>query len=177
MLKRFYQNHVLANLTYALIVLLGLFAYWSLAREEFPDVNQNMMSVWVGAPGLSAEDIEQRMTLPFEQLLRARLADVRAISSTTTAGYFSTLLRFNSLDRKTFEKRGAELRREVQAAYATIFPKETSIYLVFGDTGSVMRSVGTVLVQGGGDPERFKATIREIKRDLERMPGVEKLDY
>lgn len=177
MLKSFYQNHVLANLAYVLVVLLGLFAYQSLAREEFPDVNQNIMSVWVGAPGLSAEDIEQRMTLPFEQLLRARLADVRTISSTTAAGHFSTLLRFNSLDRVTFEKRGAELRREVQAAYATIFPKEATIYWVFGDTGSVIRSVGTVLVQGGGDPERFKATIREIKRDLERISGIEKLDY
>ncbi len=177
MLKRFYQNHVLANLTYALVVLLGLFAYQSLAREEFPDVNQNVMSVWVGAPGLSAEDIEQRMTLPFEQLLHARLADVRTISSTTGAGYFSTLLRFNSLDRATFEKRGAELRREVQAAYATIFPKETTIYWVWGDTGSVIRSVGTVLVQGGGDPERFKAAIREVKRELELISGIEKLDY
>ncbi len=177
MLKRFYQNHVLANLAYALVVLLGLFAYGSLAREEFPDVNQNFMSVWIGVPGLSAEDIEQRVTLPFEQLLHARLADVRTISSITGAGFSSTLLRFNSLDRATFEKRGAELRREVQAAYATTFPKETTIYWVWGDTGSVTRSVGTVLVKGGGDPERFKATIREIKRDLERISGIEKLDY
>ena len=177
MLKRFYKNHVLANLSYALVVLLGLFAYWSLAREEYPDVNQNVMSVWIGVPGLSAEDIEQRLTLPFEQLLRARLADVRTLSSTTGAGYFSTLLRFNSLDRATFEKRGAELRREVQAAYATIFPKETTIYWVWGDTGSVIRSVGTVLVQGGGDPERFKFAIREVKRELERISGVEKLDF
>ncbi|MCX7093445.1 MAG: efflux RND transporter permease subunit [Methylobacter sp.] len=177
MLKRFYQNHVLANLAYALVVLLGLFAYQSLAREEFPDVNQNFMSVWIAVPGLSAEDIEQRVTLPFEQLLHARLADVKMISSTTGAGFSATLLRFNPLDRATFEKRGAELRREVQAAYATIFPKEATIYWVWGDTGSVTRSVGTVLVQGGGDPERFKVTIREVKRELERISGIEKLDY
>jgi len=44
----------------------------------------------------------------------------------------------------------------VQAAYATIFPKEAAIYWVWGDTGSVTRSVGTVLVQGG-DPERLRA--------------------
>ncbi|MGZ8172160.1 MULTISPECIES: hypothetical protein [Methylobacter] len=31
------------------------------------------------------------------------------------------------------------------------------IYWVWGDTGSVTRSVGTVLVQGGGDPERRRA--------------------
>jgi len=46
---------------------------------------------------LSAEDIEQRVTLPFEQLLHARLADVKMISSTTGAGFSATLLRFNSL--------------------------------------------------------------------------------
>jgi len=45
----------------------------------------------------------------------------------------------------------------VQAAYATIFPKEAMVYWVWGDTGSVTRSVGTLLVQGGGDPERRRA--------------------
>ncbi|MGZ4957326.1 MAG: hypothetical protein ACXV8Q_19685 [Methylobacter sp.] len=45
----------------------------------------------------------------------------------------------------------------MQAVYATIFPKEATIYWVWGDTGSVTRSVATVLVQGGGDPERLRA--------------------
>ena len=82
MWQRFYQNHVFANLAYLLVVLLGLFAYNHLAREEFPAATPNMMSVWVDVPGLAAEDIEQRVTSPFEQLLRGRLADIRSISST-----------------------------------------------------------------------------------------------
>lgn|GEM_PF-5045354 len=45
----------------------------------------------------------------------------------------------------------------MQAAYATIFPKEATIYWVWGDTGSVTRSVGIVLVQGGGAPEWLRA--------------------
>lgn len=177
MLIRFYQNHVLANLAYALVVLLGLLAYHSLAREEFPDAAPRDMSVWMDVPGLAAEDIEQRVTLPFEQVLRARLSDVRTMSSTVGAGYSETVIRFNPLDKATYEKRGVELRRELQGAYASVFPKEASTFWVWGDTGSIVSSVGTLLVRGNGDPERLKAVIRETRRELERIPGIEKLDY
>ncbi|WP_150113264.1 hypothetical protein [Methylobacter tundripaludum] len=37
------------------------------------------------------------------------------------------------------------------------FLRKPRIYWVWGDTGSVTRSVGTVLVLGGGDPERLRA--------------------
>lgn len=177
MLRRFYQNHVFANLTYALVVALGVMAYTGMPREEYPDVNQNVMSVWITVQGLAAEDIEQRLTLPFEQLLRGRISDIRTVSSTIGAGYFETRLRFNTLDKSTFEKRGTELRREVQTAYATLFPKEAGVYWVWGDSGSVSRTIASVVLFGNGDPERFLYDIRAFRRDLERLPGVDKLDY
>lgn len=56
---------------------------------------------------------------------------------------------------RDFELEQSRLKAERQAIQARL--NCATIYWVWGDTGSVTRSVGTVLVQGGGDPERLRA--------------------
>ena len=51
-------------------LLLGLFSILQTPREEEPQIVVPMLDVFVGMPGSSAKEVEQRVTIPMEQLLR-----------------------------------------------------------------------------------------------------------
>ena len=49
---------------------LGAFAVWKLPREEEPQIIVPVLNVFVAMPGASAQEVEQRVTIPMEKLLR-----------------------------------------------------------------------------------------------------------
>ncbi|MBZ5630909.1 MAG: efflux RND transporter permease subunit, partial [Acidobacteriia bacterium] len=51
-------------------LLLGAFAIWQTPREEEPQIVVPMLDVFVQMPGASAAEVEQRVTIPMEKLLR-----------------------------------------------------------------------------------------------------------
>ena len=50
-------------------ILLGAAAVWMLPREEEPQIVVPMIDVFVEMPGVSAQEVEQRVTRPLEKLL------------------------------------------------------------------------------------------------------------
>jgi hypothetical protein len=51
-------------------ILLGLFSIWQTPREEEPQVVVPVLDVFVQVLGLSAQEVEQRLTAPMDKLLR-----------------------------------------------------------------------------------------------------------
>lgn len=51
-------------------LILGAFATWKTPREEEPQIVVPMLDVMVQMPGASAEEVQQRATIPMERLLR-----------------------------------------------------------------------------------------------------------
>ncbi len=58
-------------------LLLGLFSVIETPREEEPQIVVPMLDVFVAMPGASANEVEQRMTIPMEKLLREVPGDSR----------------------------------------------------------------------------------------------------
>ena len=71
MFKRFLANHVLANLTFLLVLTIGLLSYFNLPRQQDPDINFNWVVVVTLLPSASAEDVEKQITDPLEDALRS----------------------------------------------------------------------------------------------------------
>ncbi|HXK56675.1 MAG TPA: efflux RND transporter permease subunit, partial [Gammaproteobacteria bacterium] len=59
MLTRIYQNHVLANLVFVLVLAVGAVAYFIMPREQSPSINFNWVQISTVYAGASAEDVEQ----------------------------------------------------------------------------------------------------------------------
>ena len=51
-------------------LLLGGFAIWRTPREEEPQIIVPMLDVMVQMPGASANEVQQRVSVPMEKLLR-----------------------------------------------------------------------------------------------------------
>ena len=105
-------NKVLTNLTFILVLAMGVLAYWSLPRQQDPTINFNWIVITVAWPGSAALDVESRITDPIEEAIQ-RVDDLDFVSSYSREGLASILVRFEDVPENVFERRLGDLRREV----------------------------------------------------------------
>ncbi len=74
-------------------LLLGAFAVWQTPREEEPQIVVPMLDVFVQMPGASAAEVEQRVSVPMEKLLR-EVPGVEYIYSISHPGMSMVIVRF-----------------------------------------------------------------------------------
>jgi len=92
-LASFFINSKLTPLAVIASILLGLFAVQMLPREEEPQIKVPMVDVFVGMPGASPSEVENRLTRPMEKLLW-EIPDVEYIYSTSSPGQSMVIVRF-----------------------------------------------------------------------------------
>ena len=49
-IRRFLSNHVLANLTFGLVIMLGILAYLEMPRAKDPELNFNWVNIFTVFP-------------------------------------------------------------------------------------------------------------------------------
>ncbi len=74
-------------------LLLGALAVWQTPREEEPQIIVPMLDVTVAMPGASAAEVEQRVSIPMERLLR-ELPGVEYLYSISHPGMSIVIVRF-----------------------------------------------------------------------------------
>ncbi|MGY8813237.1 MAG: efflux RND transporter permease subunit [Gammaproteobacteria bacterium] len=173
LLRRFLDNHVLANLTFILILVMGVISYTKMPRAKDPEINFNWININIAFPGASAIDVERRITDPIENAIRRSIQDIRFISSTSRDGVSNILIRFDKLDISEFDKRVSDLRREVQNTYTNELPEEATDPFIFEVTSSNSLPSATVVITSKGDDENLRRQAHNIQKDLERIDGVD----
>jgi len=174
MLLRFLKNDVLANLTFALILVIGSISYLSLPRQQDPDINFNWIVVTTLLPGASARDIEKQITDPLEDALKS-LPDIKFISSNSRESVSSLLIRFNQIDERTYDKHLSDLRREIQNV-ENDFPEATSTPRVLEIVSANAFPAATVLIKGVAYDENLRLQAKHVIDELKRMKGVDRVD-
>ncbi len=174
MYKRLLQNHVLANLTFVLVLVIGFISYQSMPRQQDPTINFNWISIATILPGASAEDVEKRVTDPMEEAIRG-ISDIKFVSSNSRENISSLLVRFNDIDERTFDKRIADLRREVQNASDTL-PDEALDSIILEITTANAFPAAMIAVTSVGDDENLRIQARNVRKALQQMPGVDRVD-
>lgn len=168
MLEKFLGNHVLANLAFALVLVLGALSYLQMPRERDPEINFNWINILTVLPGASAEEVEKRITDPIEDAIRRGVGDIDFVSSTSRDGISTLLVRFKRLDERSFDKRIIDLRREVQNVYTDQLPAEAEDPFIYEITTSNSFPTATLVLHGFGRDENFRRQARNIKEEVER---------
>ena len=172
MLQRFLTNHVLANLTFVIVMVMGVVSYFEMPREQDPEINFNWISISTVMPGGSAEDIEKLITDPLEEAA-SKISDVRFVQSSSRESVSDITMRFDDIDDRTFDKRINDLRREIQNKANTDLPSEAEDPFIFEVTSSNSMPTALVIVSGQADDEVLRWQASSIKEDLERLKGVD----
>jgi multidrug efflux pump subunit AcrB len=174
MFRSFLQNHVLANLTFVLVLVLGIATYVFLPREQDPAVNFNWIAITTILPGASALDVEKRITDPLEEVIR-KVPDMRFVSSTSREGTSSILVRFNEISERVFDKRVTDLRREIQNKTDEL-PDEAFDPFILEITSGNAYPTATLVVTSAAADENLRLNAERIKKDLEQIEGVDRVD-
>ena len=77
-----------------LILVLGISAYFSMPREDFPEIKETKIYISTLYPGNTAEDIEKLITDPLEDQLKG-LSGVVEITSTSQEDYSMIIVEFD----------------------------------------------------------------------------------
>ena len=171
--RRIIENHVLANLTFMLVLVLGIIAYSSMPRARDPDINFNWVTIITVLPGASSIEVEKRITDPLEEAINRNIKDIRFASSTSRNGLSNILLRFNDISDRQFDRRMADLRREVQNVYTDQLPDEALDPEVLELTSSSGFPTAIVSLSANSADVEFRRYSDYVRKQLERLKGVD----
>jgi multidrug efflux pump subunit AcrB len=167
-------NHPLANIAFAVILVLGLVSYLSMPREQDPEINFNWVNVNTALPGASSADVEKRITTPLEDAIRS-VQDIRFVSSTSREGVSNILVRFRDMDERSFDKRINDLRREIQNRASAELPADAEDPVILEITTSNGFPTAIVALTGRADDETLRSTAFAVRKDIERLDGVDRV--
>lgn len=174
--RSFLSNHVLANLCFGLVLVIGLLTYLTMPRAKDPQLNLNWVNIITIFPGASAEDVERRITDPFEEAIQRSVKDLKFVSSTSREGVSNVLARFDYIDSATYDKRLNDLRREVQNTYTDRVPDGADDPVFYEVNSSSWFPTASVAVTALGDDENLRKQAFNIKRDIERIAGIDQVN-
>jgi len=172
-LARLFENHVLANALFVLVLCLGVTSYVLLPRQQDPSINFNWIDITTILPGASARDVERRVTDPLERAIR-NVRDVRFVSSTSRESISSILVRFEDIDEDTFRERTADLRREIRSAEDEL-PEDADDPRVLEITTANAFPSATIVVTAPGDGENLRRQAELVEQEIEQLDGVDSI--
>lgn len=170
--RRLIENHPLANIAFALVLIGGIVTYLVLPRAQDPEINFNWVQISTVLPGASAEDVEQEVTSPLEDAI-AQVKDIKFVSSSSRENLSSILVRFEEISTRDFDKRINDLRREIQNKASDELPDEADDPHILELTSSNGFPTAMLAVYAPARDERLRRAAFNLKKDLERLPGVD----
>ncbi|MGI9229589.1 MAG: efflux RND transporter permease subunit, partial [Gammaproteobacteria bacterium] len=155
---------------------LGMLTYITMPRAKDPEINFNWVNILTVFPGAAAVDMERRVTDPLEDVLRSTIKDIKFALSSSRDGISNILIRFNRLDADVFDNRLIDVRREVQNTYTSQLPDAAEDPVIYDINTSNAFPTAMIIVTGPGNDENLWRQVRNIRKDMERISGVERVD-
>ncbi len=149
-------------------VLLGVGAVLLLPREEEPQIIVPMVDVFVGMPGASAKEVENRVTRPMEKLLW-EIPGVEYVYSTTSPGQAMAIVRFKVGEDE--EKSIVRLNQKLSANFDLIPPGATPP-LVKPRSIDDVPILALTLSSGRQDPFTLRRIASLLQDQIKTVPDV-----
>lgn len=167
----FFIKTVFSTLVMILILMSGYMAYHSLVKEAMPDLQIAKASVSVAWPGASAESVEKEVTSELEKKIKT-IKGVKKLVSGSMSGSSTILVDFTA----DIELREAmQMLREKVADAESAFPSEVLKPEVMQMSMSEAPVI-TFMFYGNIDEALLDKTLRKLKKQLEKIEGVNKVN-
>ncbi|UYG07383.1 efflux RND transporter permease subunit [Halomonas sp. M4R1S46] len=167
-----YRRRPVFYLATLLAMLFGLYSYFTLPAREDPAITVREAVVTTAFPGLPAAQVEENITKPLEESIRA-VGEVEEIRSTSMRG--RSILHVEIQDRYfDLEQIWDEVRQKVEAARPAL-PAGTRDPVFNDDFGDV--AVVTAALTAEDFPQAEQQEIAEhVRAALYGVPGTKKVE-
>ena len=167
------KRPVTAIMFFVSMVVIGLIAAFRLPLEQFPAIDAPFLFVQVPYPGSTPAEIERTITRPVEEAL-ATLPGIKRMNSTSDAESAQIFLEFKW--GESVAVKAVQAREKIDAIRSEL-PSDVQRYFVrkfsTGDEPVLQLRIAN---EGGDLSNAYSLIEREIKRPLEKIPGVASVD-
>lgn len=154
------------------ITALGLLTYFSIPKEQFPEIVVPTIIVSTAYPGTSPEDMENLVTRPIEKEIKS-LADIKSITSNSMQDYSSIVVEFNpGLEVTEAKQRVRDAVDKAKSNLPTNLPADPSIQEF--DISEI--PIMNINLSGNYDLQRLKKYAEEAQDLIETLPQVTRVD-
>jgi CzcA family heavy metal efflux pump len=161
------RQPVLANLAFVIIMVVGLWALFTLPRDINPDVSFETAVVITPYPGATPEDVEKLVTIPLEDEIR-NVKDLNRVYSRSEENLSVIVVEFDT--GTPIKERVRDLRDEVDKVKD--LPEETEdTQIIELDTGGIPM-ISVILSSGSIAEHDLKEIAEDLQDELEDIPGV-----
>jgi multidrug efflux pump subunit AcrB len=161
----------------AIFFLMGLSAYFSMPREDFPEVEETKIYISTPYPGNTAEDVERLLTDPLEDRLK-NLSNVVEVTSTSQEDYSMIVVEFD--EDITVENAKQKVKDEVDGEKAgedwPIFNGAKVEPNVFDLNLSESFPIMNVNITGDYPVDKLKEYAEYLEDQIEDLPEIKAVD-
>ena len=161
----------------AIILILGISAYFSLPRENFPEIKETKIYISTPFPGNTAEDIERLITDPLEDRLK-NVSNVVKIASTSQENYSIITVEFD--ESLSVESAKQKVKDEVDGETSgedwPIFNNAKVEPAVFDLSISEETPIMNINITGNYPVEKLKEYAEYLQDEIADLPEIKKAD-
>lgn len=161
----------------ALILFLGIKAFYNMPRENFPEVNETKIYVSSAFPGNTAEDVEKLITDPLEDKLKT-VSNVVEITSTSQEDFSMVVVEFD--ENITVDQAKQKVKDEIDTETSSEdWPTFNGAKIepnVFALSMSEEMPILNVNISGDYPVERLKEFAEYLQDDIEDLPEIKQAD-
>ncbi|MBN1198800.1 MAG: efflux RND transporter permease subunit [Bacteroidales bacterium] len=155
-----------------IITALGLMSYFSIPKEQFPEIIIPTIIVNTPYPGTSPEDIENLVTRPIEKEAKS-LADVKTITSNSVQDFSMIVIEFNpGLEVTEAKQRVRDAVDKAKSKLPNNLPSDPNIQEF--DIAEI--PIMNINLSGDYDLQRLKKYAEEAQDQIEALPQVTRVD-
>ena len=155
-----------------IITALGLISYFSIPKEQFPEIVIPTIIISTPYPGTSPEDMENLVTRPIEKETKS-LADVKKITSKSVQDFSSIVVEFNpGIDVTEAKQRVRDAVDKAKVNLPNDLPKEPDIMQV--DISEI--PIMYINISGDYDLQRLKKFADDAKDRIETLKEITRVD-
>lgn len=165
----FARNPVAANLLMMAIIIAGLFSYQSIQKRTFPEFETNMVQVTVPYRGAAPAEVEEGVIIKIEEAI-ADIQGIKEIRSTAREGAGTVTVEVVTGYDTTKVLDDVKLRVDA----IPNFPVETEKPII--SEMLFEQQVVWLTVYGNLDARTRKNLAREIRDEIQTLPGVRKVN-
>jgi CzcA family heavy metal efflux pump len=170
--RRAVDKPVLVTLITILLVLLGIIGLQTLPLEEYPQIEVPYIVVAIPYPGAAAEDIEQKVTVKVDEKLNG-IKHLKELSSEATEGVSVHVMElYEKTDKKETLQDVKDKIDQVKRDLPDDIEEPVIEDIAFDNVPIIL-----VNVTGEVDPLLLKEIAKDIKTDIEAVPGVREVAF
>jgi multidrug efflux pump subunit AcrB len=171
------NNSTTMYVVMALVLLLGINAYFDMPREDYPEIKENIVFVSSIYPGNTAEDLEKLITEPLEDKLKS-VNNVLKIKSSSQENFSIIILEFD--DGIGYTEAKLKVKDEVETAVASEdWPMYNNVKVdpnVFNMTFTEEMPILNINISGDYTTEKLKEYSEILQDEIESLTEIKKVD-